>query len=285
MTKDKQAKLCRVYTLVFALLTALVGTLFIVQTWSIYRSAPSGAYTRKSIAKHFKEIAPAVALWVVALAGNIALQIAFPEEKARPKAYLDLKASLQKMRKNLPADELSKAEIAQADAQARKIQTIATWSALGVALVAAVVSLATLFKGFYLRIFKAEFFTAHSGAVNRLLLAVLVCLLALAAIFAAWEVIERSEKTQRNAYVEILKKAKTENRPKGERVGEVQKTGTRKAALAAFLERNKDKILLIARYTLLVVGLALVIGGVAGGGMKDVLLKAINICTQCIGLG
>ena len=33
------------------------------------------------------------------------------------------------------------------------------------------------------------------------------------------------------------------------------------------------------------VAFVLIIVGVCNGGMKDVLLKGINICTQCIGLG
>ena len=34
-----------------------------------------------------------------------------------------------------------------------------------------------------------------------------------------------------------------------------------------------------------IVGVVFVIVGINGGGMDDVLEKAINICTQCIGLG
>ncbi len=41
----------------------------------------------------------------------------------------------------------------------------------------------------------------------------------------------------------------------------------------------------LVRIALAAAGVALVALGVYNGGMKDVLLKAINICTQCIGLG
>ena len=30
---------------------------------------------------------------------------------------------------------------------------------------------------------------------------------------------------------------------------------------------------------------AMIAAGVLNGGMRDVLIKAINICTECIGLG
>jgi hypothetical protein len=34
-----------------------------------------------------------------------------------------------------------------------------------------------------------------------------------------------------------------------------------------------------------VLGIVFIIHGIFNGGMADVLKKAINICTQCIGLG
>ncbi len=39
------------------------------------------------------------------------------------------------------------------------------------------------------------------------------------------------------------------------------------------------------RIVLGIAGTALVLSGIRNGGMYDVLVKAINICTECIGLG
>lgn len=36
---------------------------------------------------------------------------------------------------------------------------------------------------------------------------------------------------------------------------------------------------------LLLTALALIAIGVSNGGMRDVWVKAVNICTECIGLG
>ena len=41
----------------------------------------------------------------------------------------------------------------------------------------------------------------------------------------------------------------------------------------------------LARCLLLAAAIALIAMGVLNGGMRDVLVKAINICTECIGLG
>ena len=41
----------------------------------------------------------------------------------------------------------------------------------------------------------------------------------------------------------------------------------------------------LLRATLLVAAIALIVAGILNGGMRDVLYKAKNICTECIGLG
>lgn len=47
----------------------------------------------------------------------------------------------------------------------------------------------------------------------------------------------------------------------------------------------KDKKIVILRYALLTAGIAVMIYGLTTGGVADVLTKAVNICTECIGLG
>ena len=39
------------------------------------------------------------------------------------------------------------------------------------------------------------------------------------------------------------------------------------------------------RGAILAIAAALIVAGALNGGMRDVLVKAINICTECIGLG
>lgn len=46
-----------------------------------------------------------------------------------------------------------------------------------------------------------------------------------------------------------------------------------------------DVILIVIRVIVLVVGVTFIILGTVNGGAHDVLVKAINICTECIGLG
>ena len=49
-------------------------------------------------------------------------------------------------------------------------------------------------------------------------------------------------------------------------------------------EQN-EKMILIARIAILCLGAVFIVLGVMNGGSRDVLIKAIDICTECIGLG
>ena len=49
--------------------------------------------------------------------------------------------------------------------------------------------------------------------------------------------------------------------------------------------KNYDKMTTAARWAVLAVALAIFVYGYLAGGTADVLTKAINICTECVGLG
>ena len=48
---------------------------------------------------------------------------------------------------------------------------------------------------------------------------------------------------------------------------------------------NNNKKVLIIRILIITVGVALLVLGAILGGYNDVLTKAVQICTECIGLG
>lgn len=48
---------------------------------------------------------------------------------------------------------------------------------------------------------------------------------------------------------------------------------------------NSNKFVYSTRLVVFCAAIAFVVVGVLKGGMGDVLMKAINICTECIGLG
>lgn len=48
---------------------------------------------------------------------------------------------------------------------------------------------------------------------------------------------------------------------------------------------EKNKVVTVIRFALLLIGIVSLVYGYCAGGTADVLTKAINICTECIGLG
>ena len=69
-------------------------------------------------------------------------------------------------------------------------------------------------------------------------------------------------------------------------VPDKEKTITRKRAMALYRPKHGESSRVgLVRTVLLIAACAMVIAGVMNGGMWDVLVKAINICTECIGLG
>ena len=48
---------------------------------------------------------------------------------------------------------------------------------------------------------------------------------------------------------------------------------------------NSNKFIYGTRLVVFCAAVALIVVGVLNGGVGDVLMKAINICTECIGLG
>lgn len=54
---------------------------------------------------------------------------------------------------------------------------------------------------------------------------------------------------------------------------------------AAALQQYEGRVILGVRIAVAVLGVALLVWGIFNGGADDVLKKAIEICTECIGIG
>lgn len=276
MTKKGGEKVRYLYGVCFSLLTVTVGILFIWQVWSIYRSAPQRPFAGGSISMHFKQIAIPVWLWVAALVGSILLALIYPEKEGRPKAYVNLEIAMARTKKRLPTDGEYLEQIQKVERECSKARKIIGWIACGGIAVALAVALYILMGKVYLPILQAEFFADHNGMVDRLVQCAVLAVIALTGGSIAAELWERNLKREQKAYLDILVEAK--------KAGKAP-TVAEKGEKAAKEEGKSEKRIKIVRISLAVVAVAFLVFGIYNGGMKDVLLKAINICTQCIGLG
>ncbi len=275
MTKEKEARIRFIYTIVLSALTVLVGVLFIFQTWSIYGSAPQSPYTRDTVAARFGEIAVPIGIWVAAIVGGNVLYNVFPVEKKRPKPYIDVQAMLARVERRLPTDERSQNEVFAVRKKQKNSRIVAFILGSVVAIVLGALILCIMLDWLYMPIVKTEFFASHHAVVDRIFQSAILAIVALTVVSVVAWYIEKSKKTEYKAYLEVIATAKKEGRAvpaavKAEKPSQKQENG---------------KAVLTVRIGLAVVGVAFVVWGVCNGGMQDVLLKAINICTQCIGLG
>ena len=286
-----------IYGIVFSVFTVFVGALFIWQVWAIYRSAESKPFSVDSISAHFKQIQVFVWLWVATLIGNLLFGILYPDQKKKS-GFIDLDAQVQKMRARLP----DSGKFVLKNKTYPLIRKI-VFSCGCAVLLAVIIASAYFLSAAYTPTLSSKFFAESNGAAERLLcLFAWVCfgaiLLAVAAVID--NVLVKKELALLKDSVAMEAKAKQgkgggikENLTAEElkaynqvcvEVAEERKNKkVRREDLAA--DKNKKLAVWIARGVLACAAVVLLIVGIANGGMADVLEKAKNICTQCIGLG
>ena len=262
------------YQWLLALISVAVGIAFIAQIISIYRSTPQNPYTAERIEEHFKEIAPLFWAWIVLIVGGGVLFAVIPEEKIKPRAYTELKNTLLKLENRLPIDSDC------SELKRQRVFRLIVGSVCSVlCLVSGIVSLSILLDKSYTPNFKGDFFAAHGGAADRLLSVmpwIIAAFLAAVTVSVLFGVSQKKELGILKA--ELVKNAKN----KGEK-REVKKLSEKVHEKFPILK--SEKLLLGVRLGFAVVGVTFVVWGVLNGGMADVLAKAVEICTQCIGLG
>lgn len=262
------------YGIALSVLTAIVAILFIAQVWAIYGATDKNPYTVQSISEHFRLIAPFFYVWIFGILVGGVLWTAFPAPSEKTIAYIDPKQSVERLKKRVP-NASDKDAIWNKYAYLRNVFRISAY----VCAIGAIVMGFVLLLGDARLETESEFF-AKNVAAGKLVLC-MPWLFMTFALFAASALFENFalQREKKHLSAEIAENAK-----KGIKVTlETQKNVEMKKSIFAFTK--SEKYLLMMRISLAVIGVALVIVGILNGGMRDVLMKAINICKQCIGLG
>lgn len=245
--------------LVLSAATVLLAALLIFQCANIYITGTSPqnlteagvyirpVYSRELVADGLKSISWAFIVWLVALCTAIALRIANPKGK-RASMQLSTQSRLALLRERVvPTGEM------QAEVHKRRIAAI---------LCGAVCLVCAAFVGVYLFFgnhFVSRDLEAVMGAMMLAITPWIVIAFAVLMVFAWLK--ERSLRRELEAAMQAPKRTP---QPQGQK-------------RFAFVP--------IARIALYLAAAVLLIEGIRNGGMYDVLVKAINICTECIGIG
>ncbi len=272
LMKEKTCKTVRLsYGIIFGVFTVVVGALFIWQVLSLYFTGTAEGYsgdvfTRGRVVEALSKIDLFFWLWIAGIVVGFVLWEVFPVKQKPRKICPDLQ--LARLNKRMPATAPEGLEgefktIAQAKKVIFALQC-AAWALFGVACVYGLV---------YLCI-PANFPNKNvTHEILEMVKHIFPC------VFAGLLVICGAgiyEKYAVKAMLPLVQKVTKGQKP------QINTKNKFQTALAVL--ENKWVILGI-RIAVAVIAVAFIIWGALNGNARSVFIKAINICTECIGLG
>ncbi len=263
MTKENNLqRFHRIYSVCLGIVIIISGICFIAACLGIYNSGEH-PFSRESVATAFKDIAIPVYACAVMTVIGIIFDIVSKAELSKQKPDKPYAAMLKKAystRTLAGCDETVRSQISK-EQNSRKIHSIIrTIVFCGASIIFLVY--ATNSKNFH----QSEITDSMISAMWVLLPCLIVCF-----AYGLFTVIYSERSLARE--LELVK---------------TLPTATAKADTASNSEADNSttrKLVLIARIAILIIGACLLVHGFMTGGTMDVLTKAINICTECIGLG
>ena len=272
LMKEKTCKTVRIsYGTIFGVFTVVVGALFIWQVLSLYFTGTAEGYsgdvfTRERVVNALSKIDLFFWLWIAGIVVGFVLWEVFPLKAKPRKICPDLQ--LARLNKRMPATAPEGMEKDFATvAQSKKVVfalKCAAWALFAIACVYGLV---------YLCI-PANFPNKNvTHEILNMVKHVFPCVFAgLLVICGAYVYEKYAVKAMLPAVQKLTKGLK----PQSGNKTKVQ------AALAVF---DNKWVILGIRVAIAVLAVAFIIWGALNGNARAVFIKAINICTECIGLG
>ena len=268
-----QKRIHLIYGIVLSAMLALIGVLFIVSCYSIYKSG-SDPFTRKSIGEAFARIAVPVYLTLALVVIGGAIDVIMPREAKKLTGIRSPKTQVSKLAQRVDVTSAPE-DLAAKITKERGLRSLLTKIRLSLFVLSATLPLIYLLN--------PDNFPAVSGEYNSEILHgmlfYLVCLIPLTAFEIAWVIISDASYLRENEALKASLKAGAQ------KDGDSEELKTRFATVKEYLKENEKPIKLGVRIAVLGCAALFIVLGIFNGGMADVLNKAINICTECIGLG
>ena len=255
-----------IYAIVLSVLLVVAGVLLMISCVSIYQIGDR-PFTTENIANAFGKIQIPIYITLGAVLAGIALWLYYPNEKGKNKAAVPEKVQLERMESKLNVENCNP-DLLYAISSEKKLRRLLRW------IVAALCTLCMLPALIYALDFSHYAFPEYNASIIAATLWVLPCS-AMAAAFVITLSYADHFSVQRE-----MKLVKTAIAAYG-----AVKSAPAVQKVAVTTPTKRDKIVLAIRIAVAVIGVAFVVVGIVNGGMADVLAKAINICTECIGLG
>ncbi len=264
---EKADKLRHIYTIIISAFAVAMGIAFICVAADIYYSGKGTGviYTREIAAERLKVLA----IPLIVLIGGIICGAIFPLQKVT--ASRKSEDTLKLLSAKTPSDGAG-SEYESAEAKYRKLKAarMCVWcAALGLTLASTIASLCYLLNA-------ANFAGEISEEVFKMMRRVLPWIAVMFAGLIAASVTNGILATKQVRELKTMIKFGNGN---AEPQREIHALTTAKSIA------NNDITLWVVRGVIFVVAVVFIILGIFNGGAQDVLVKAVNICTECIGLG
>lgn len=259
MKSDHFTRIRRIYAVVLSVLLILAGICFISACLQIYSAGGEQPYTPQTVAAAFSTIAIPVYITLGALAGSILLNLICPECATKRPAEKQYSVILQRQHQKADFARCNP-ELQQQIRKQQQMRCLYLWVGAALMAIGSVIFLCYALNGN----------NFHSSDINTSMVhAVLVLIAALAvpfgyAVFAAYATRKSILKE-----IELVKLVPQATGKPSDKPLIKENTGLRQAL----------------RWSLVCIAVILIIYGYFAGGTTDVLTKAVNICTECVGLG
>ncbi len=274
----KTVRLC--YGIALSLMTAVTGALFIWQTLDIYLSGGSRPFTREIVLERLNRIAPAFWIWVVMVAAGFIIWEVFAVSYKRAPLKDDCYA-LRRLKKRVPQ------KVGESGLASLKAVKRGELINLIVKLCAAALCLAGVAYGIAYLATSANFpKTDVNGEMLNMAAHLAPCVFAALLILCGVTLyLSLSAKKQLPHVKQLVASAKSDEKNGVEAV--YVKGNTAVADLYGRWKAlsNHKYFILGVRIAIAVFAVTFIILGIVNGNMRAILIKAINICTECIGLG
>lgn len=218
-------------------------------------------FTPENISAAFSKISVFVWLTVGATVLGMILKLALPTDSDKPHAKRDKKATLSRLMQTLNEESCNQESLTLIKKE-RKLR-------VALRVITTVLCLLTALPAVVYSLNLNNFNTDYNASVIAACACILPCTFISIGFCIAFAYLENASLERQLKHVKAaLAEAK---------VGLPARTVQKPIA--------KFKVVAGVRAVLGIIALALIVAGICNGGMADVLAKAINICTECIGLG
>lgn len=257
MKNESPRRIRLVYGIVLSAAAVVAGICLMAACISIYQSGGEQIYTVQKVTDAFAGIAVPVYLCLALVIGGFILDFALPYQKKKAKPEKNYAATLNRLmeKRDLESCEPELQQKILAQQKLRKQDVIISYVVLIIA------SIGFLFYGAN----PANFHQSQINASMAKAVLILFCCLAVPFGCALGAACRAKKSLQKE--IELVKQIPTGEKKPAEPV------------------QKAINGVLIARCVLVCLGVVLLVYGFFAGGTADVLTKAMNICTECVGLG